>query len=680
MAGFKTVGNVVAVGAFATSAVLADAAGRIESFSPTGFNKDVRQVAVRFSEPMVALGDPTRESPFTIDCAVPGTGRWIDERRWVYDFEYDVPGAVRCRFTLRDGVRSHAGEPIDAQPEYVFHTGGPAVLDYEPGGRSANEVDARQVFLLALDATPTADSVRKHARCRPVGEESRPVELLQGADRAEVLDALWDAGRGLLRGLVNSASSHLPPGDAEETRVRALERIVALRCLGVLPNGSDLELIWGAGIVGTGSLATTRADSLRFSVRPAFRATLACSETYENRCLGGIHVAFTALVGNEAAGRIRLVDGNGNVIPGETREESQVERVNFPAANQVGAVYRAELLEPFADIDGRALANAASFPRSVRIGEPPPTASFASQLLVVESGDAATVPVLLRSLTGSMAGRRTRITADDQVAAWLRWFADAHRMRDRRLPGSPWSQPVLGNRGQSFVLQVPETEASTLVAGVPLVDPGLHVVEVQLPPTDGLPTRYAAGLAMPTDLGVHFHRGIESSLVWVTSLSSGAPVADADVRIVNGCTGRRVARETTDRDGLARFPMALPDAACEGVFRYLASVRKNGDLAVVTSRGWLQDRNALIHTILDRSLFQPGETVSMKVVVRRRTGRRSCHSRGSARKGPSDDPALGDRRGVRAGARVRDERLGDLVVPAAGERASRRLQCRSRSG
>ena len=610
--------RIATVAALALCVGLADAAARIESFSPTGYTKDVRQVAVRFSAPMVALGDPTRESPFAVDCAVPGTGRWLDERRWVYDFDYDVPGSVRCRFTLRDDVRNHAGEAIDGEPEYVFHTGGPAILDHEPG-RRWDEIDERQVFLLALDATPVLDSVREHARCRVVGEESRPVELLQDADRAEVLDALWDNERGLLRGLINSASGHLPAGEREETRALALERIVALRCLGALPNGSDVELIWGAGITGTGGLATTRADTLRFSVRPEFRATLECSKTYRNRCLGGIHVAFSGLVRREVVGGIRLVDGDGNILAGETKEESQIERVDFTAAGQVGAVYRAELLSPFADIDGRALANAASFPQSVRIGRPPPSASFGGQLLVVESGDDAKAPVLLRSVTGSLAGRRTRVTDDNLMARWLREFANAQGMRARSLPGYLWRRPVVGNRGQSFVLPLPETEASSLVAGVPLEEPGLHVFEVRLPPADGLPTRYVVGLAMPTDLGVHFHRGVESSLVWVTRLSSGAPVAAADVRIINGCNGGRVGRATTDADGLARFSMALPDTVCGGWFRYLASVRKNEDLALVGSGRLLWGQNDLVHAILDRSLFQPGETVSMKVVVRRPT-------------------------------------------------------------
>ena len=609
---------VAIVGALATCVVLADA--RIESFSPTGFNKDVRQVTVRFSEPMVALGDPARESPFTVECAVPGAGRWIDERHWVYDFDYDVPGAVRCRFALRDDVRTYAGEEVtvgDEGSEYVFDTGGPDILAHEP----TFEIDERQVFLLALDAVATPESIRQHARCRVAGEQSRAVELLEGADRAEVLDALWEYELGLLLDLlVDTASGLLPSGDEDETRAWALQRIVALRCLGPLPNSSYVDLIWGAGIQGESGLATTHDDSLKFSVRPEFRATLKCSETFEDRCLGGVHIAFSALVRRELAGGIRLVDDEGNVLDGEMEAGTQVERVDFPVADQEGSVYRAELLGRFADIDGRPLANTQSFPQTVRIGRPPPSASFAHGLHVVEPGEDAAAPILLRSLSGSLTGRRLRFVDDASIVAWMRSIMGAQDDRDDSLPGSPWRQPLIGSRGQPFTLPVPGGSTSTQVAGLPLAMPGLHVMEVELPPADGLPRRYVAGMAMATDLGVHFHRGAESSLVWVTRLSDAKPVADADVRILDGCTGRELARETTDGDGLAGFPQELPGVSCENNFRYLVSARKDGDLAVVASGDWPLGRwNTRVHTILDRTLIQPGETVSMKVIVRRRT-------------------------------------------------------------
>ncbi len=107
----------------------AGAEPRIESFSPTGYTKDVSQVAVRFSDTMVALGDPGSADPFVVACGVPGNGRWIDERNWVYDFAYDVPSAERCRFSLRRGVRTLAGERLTGPREHVFHTGGPNIID-----------------------------------------------------------------------------------------------------------------------------------------------------------------------------------------------------------------------------------------------------------------------------------------------------------------------------------------------------------------------------------------------------------------------------------------------------------------------------------------------------------------------------------------------------------------------
>ena len=61
------------------------AAPKVESFSPAGSVKQVRQVAARFSESMVALGDPRLVAPFVVDCAAPGHGRWVDVRHWVYD-------------------------------------------------------------------------------------------------------------------------------------------------------------------------------------------------------------------------------------------------------------------------------------------------------------------------------------------------------------------------------------------------------------------------------------------------------------------------------------------------------------------------------------------------------------------------------------------------------------------
>src|SRR5687767_6559097 len=94
---------------------LAAAAAQIQNFTPQGEAKGVRQVTARFSEPMVAFGDPRLADPFTVQCdgdaaRLKGRGRWADTRNWSYDFESDLPAGQRCRFTLKTEVKTLGGQ------------------------------------------------------------------------------------------------------------------------------------------------------------------------------------------------------------------------------------------------------------------------------------------------------------------------------------------------------------------------------------------------------------------------------------------------------------------------------------------------------------------------------------------------------------------------------------------
>ena len=70
---------------FTVAASLAIAEPRVDSFNPQGEAKGVRQVTARFSEPMVAFGDPRLADPFAVKCTadearLKGKGRWVDAR------------------------------------------------------------------------------------------------------------------------------------------------------------------------------------------------------------------------------------------------------------------------------------------------------------------------------------------------------------------------------------------------------------------------------------------------------------------------------------------------------------------------------------------------------------------------------------------------------------------------
>ena len=60
-------------------------------------------------------------------------------------------------------------------------------------------------------------------------------------------------------------------------------------------------------------------------------------------------------------------------------------------------------------------------------------------------------------------------------------------------------------------------------------------------------------------MAVHWKWGRADSLAWVTSLSGGGPVAHAEVRVTDACTGRLLARGSTDQSGRLLVRGGLPE-------------------------------------------------------------------------------------------------------------------------
>ncbi len=166
-------------------------AAQVEVFSPQGEVKGVRQVAARFSEPMVAFGDPRLADPFDIDCPQPGAGRWADQRNWVFDFERDLPAGVRCSFHVKPDLKTLAGAPVEPQQFSFTHR--------RAGGDRADAV-ARCADRRGADLHPRPGcagqaeaTVREHAWCDAKGiTEKIGVQLVTGEERRQILDSRKD--------------------------------------------------------------------------------------------------------------------------------------------------------------------------------------------------------------------------------------------------------------------------------------------------------------------------------------------------------------------------------------------------------------------------------------------------------------------------------------------------------
>ena len=179
-------------------------------------------------------------------------------------------------------------------------------------------------------------------------------------------------------------------------------------------------------------------------------------------------------------------------------------------------------------------------------------------------------------------------------------------------------------------------------APLPLPKPGFYIVELASPRLGSAlhgedKPYYVSTSVLVTNLAVHLKHGRESSLVWVTSLDRGQPVAGAHVS-VRDCAGKIWFEGDTDAKGLANAKDALPlvpdVASCKGRRELYAFARTAEDISF-TSSAWsdgIQPWNfnlraetyrrkpLTIHTVFDRTLFRAGETVSMKHLARTPTG------------------------------------------------------------
>lgn len=669
----------LAVGLSAAFALCTPAAtaATITTVSPQGEVAQVRQLTVRFSDAVIALGDPRLPDPVTVACTgavPPGGGRWADEKSWVYDFREALPPGTRCTVKARPGwAPLPAAAPLTGRTEFAFNTGGPAVVQVAPWDGATIEED--QHFLVQLNGPAVAATVAANAWCEVEGiGERQPVQVVGGAARDEVLKSRrWTGARAA--------------------------RAMLLRCPRPLPQDSAVRLVWGPGIAAAADpkVVTTVRQLYAFRVRPAFTAEFSCErERAEAACLPirPMSLRFSTPIKRELAAQWRLVPASGSAMApvfDKDDKAAEVSELRFPMPLPENARFTVEAPKGLVDVSGRALANAASFPLKVATADAPPIAKFAAAPFgIVESADPV-LPVTVRHVQGDLRAtapgstasgvRVKRVDSDADIFAWYgklqRYHERSMTAQEAGLPKAQWMtvereqdargrtverqvERVVGTRELSLLNKLPEVRRLDLpqlqggdprpfeVVGIPLAEPGYHVVEIESRRLgeallDKKAPMFVRTGVLVTNLGVHFKLGRENSLVWVTTLDRGQIVDGAEVS-VHDCHGKRLWAGRTDARGLAPIKQALdPDMGeCPAEPGFFVTARRvvpsgpfkgKGEVAfvfshwqkgieawrfnVATSSGPQPDVRA--HTVFDRTLLRAGETVSMKHFVRHET-------------------------------------------------------------
>lgn len=648
--------------------------------SPNSGSAAVSRFTLRFSADMVALGDPRAAAPASDNCKAPAKSRWVDSRTWVLEFDQPLAAGKSCYVSLKLGLRTAAGQRITGQERFLIDTGGPSARAVMVGRYGSVEED--QIFLVAANVAADRASVARHGYCAVSGiGEKIPLDVLPATRAGEILRELG-ADNYQVRNFAYNAEFpiRLASGSAANSDEQsALSRIMAVKCRRPLPPGREMSLIWDGRITQAGAPARTAGRDQRFSyrIRPAFTAKMSCSRVNPQAgCnpLKDVVLRFASPIARADALAVRLTTADGkNIVPalfGDDKNDAHVERVKFSGPLPQDIEVSISLPAALKDQSGRPLANQSHFPLRFKIDQAPPLVKFAGDFGILEASEGGILPVTLRGVEAELSQRNLslptqamRVGDDDrQIVAWLNKVQKAGRTDIRSERNAKGENVLVNYTGSQSIFNASDSQIRDMklrppaggrefeVIGIPLREKGFHVVEIASPELGAAllgrkATRYVASAALITDMAVHFKWGREQSLVWVTSLRTGQPLRNADVRISDSCTGRLLSTGKTDKSGRLIIANGLPqpetysnckekpDLNSSENHALMISARLGDDFSFTLTDwadgirpydfdlpyGW-EDRPQILHVIFDRTLVKAGETVHMKYVRRRPAG------------------------------------------------------------
>lgn len=608
----------------------------IDQVSPAGEVAAIENLRVRFTTSVIPLGDLRLPPPVRLQCdgARPpaGQGRWTSDKEWVFDFQKPLAPGSRCEVFADEAFTPSApaaAKGWQGRKSFTFQLAAPTIQDVRPW--EGSDIEETQRFLVRLNGAVDPSTLVSNIWCesRALGERI-PAVIYPNADRDTLLKSL---------------------------RLKKEGEWLLFGCQRPLPAGADAALVWGPGIAGAVNrqVRTKGERHLRFTVRKPLTAEFTCERERANApCLPirPLSVQFSESIPAATAAKIRLKAADGSVItpvPLKKGEEGEAPEllttVTFPIPLPESQTFTVELPSDLRDVSGRPLSNASSFPLTVKTGAAPPLAKFAASpfgIVEWEKQGPSLVPVSLRHVgkelqpQGGGQLRIKRISDDQEI---LRWYA-----RMQQSGQNEWdsrAQPMLTKQSGVETMTLPAGNADKAidVVGIPLKQPGYHLLEVQSPQLgrsllDRKQPMYVRTGVLVTNLGLHFKLGQENSLVWVTTLDKGRPVPNAQIAVYD-CNGKRLWDGQTDANGLATIDQPglsrnVPNRclADSGLF-ITARHQETGqpaDMAFMFS-GWSRgiepwrfnaslaygaEQQARAHTVTDRPLLRAGETVSMK--------------------------------------------------------------------
>ena len=660
----------------------------VKSFHPTGLISNIKQVKAEFSTDIVVMGTgENSKPPFTLSCmhkkkvvSPAHNSRWLDSKTWILNLNKPLGPGIRCEFRLNEYLRDLKKNKVRGLSSYVISTAGPSVKKMMVPG-SSWEIEPDQVMIMILDGAVDAKVIedKTYFEVAKIPEKIK-VQVMTGKDRDIVIKESI-ASQWWLRDFQTVLNQN--PGKTI-SQIKELDTLVVLKAKRRFPDGTQVVFHWPTNMASTSKISGNDKQIFNFEVMKKFEATFSCTRSSANsNCHPSMNfeLYFSNKVPRKLLKEVKLVgDDKKTWIPREFKEDvfedkyvtsfkksktndkvdinsdfELISRLTFTGPFPATKKLKLHLPAGIKDEIGRVLVNQNKFPLEIIVGEEAPLVKFAAAFGILERNADPILPLNIRNVEKAMPARQLSIEGKtlnfsdtSSISKIIKLYQSVIKKDQDNTLRSQSIIPM--DQGSSFQINKPLAEKELELVGIPLKNPGFHVVEVVSPKLgdallDDKKPMYVASAVLVTDMSVHFKQGRESSIAWVTRLSDAKPVRGAMVYLLDN-EGKELVKGKTNGDGIfkmdkVKFPCDrennLEDETQETYqygdqCEYFVFASKDNDLSFTTNewnkgmetyrynlnRSWINLAWGPVsaHTILDRMIARPGEMVQMKHIIR----------------------------------------------------------------
>lgn len=608
-----------------------------------------------------------------------GKSHWIDDKTWVFDIQEAPLANTVCRFTTQPGLRDLQGQAV-APRSYRFQTGRPTIVRHWPMDDRITE-DQAFVLEFNSEVSNTLPNLTALYCLSSHLSEKIPVTRLPEAERGALIKHL-DIEKASKRIVALRCQQRVPSGGKLTLVYVRDKGVVNKFQFDVNPSftaklecqrssaKADCIPLEAINLYFSAPLAANLAEKIRLRLPdgserlPDQRPDQALGSVFDKTKITVDRVRFSPPFPPQSKLTLQLpqpfVDemqrplGNASLFP------LTIVMADYPPLAKFSAA-------PFGIVESGA---DAAVPLTLRGIEILPRESVQLQARVLRLSDDQSIMTWLNRVmryheTSIRIEQPQHFARESVLSRRLRFKKRARRQVDIKQATS--ELPMIETRRLSLLDK--ESKAQPLflptptptptqkdhpttwpfeVIGLPVKEPGFYIYEVQsqlLGKTllaQNAPM-YVRTAALVTNLAVHFKRAHENAAVWVTTLDKGQPVNRAKVRVYD-CQRALLWQGETNSQGIAMIDSALienrqcNDSDLSGLLITARAQDAAGreDISFVRST-WNEgieswrfpfptfspgevdvSASLLAHTVLDRTLFRAGQTVSMKHFLRKK--------------------------------------------------------------